>query len=71
MYARHRFEYILSDRTDLNYRLTYEMRVGHELHESLLYESNRQPEPMALEDVTPTTGDDAAESELSEVVVHV
>lgn len=68
-FVRDRFEYILSTRTDLNFRLNYEFWVGGEKLSTVTLETNRLPEPLAHEMESVTTAELMAEDELSEVVV--
>lgn len=69
-YLRDRFEYVLSVRTDLSFRLTYELWVGDEQHSVVMMESSRMPEPLVLEEIAVSTpAIQSSEDELSEVVV--
>lgn len=69
-YLRDRFEYGLSTRSDLNFRLTYELVVGDEQHSIVTMNSNAPPEALILLDTSLPPRDAAAdETELSEVVV--
>lgn len=70
-YLRDRFEYALSTRTDLRFRLVYEFCVGAEQHSCIEMEFAREPNPAILLDASLTPRDDAAdETGLSEVVVE-
>lgn len=70
-YLRNRFEYLLSNRTDLVYQFEYRMLVGSEYHSTVLMSSGL---PLSLElvetsSLPPGVDDEIADSELSEVVV--
>lgn len=67
-YFRDRFEYILSIRADLEYRFMYEMRVGGELHSSVIVGTAGLTEPVELESIS-INGNQSIDDSLREVVV--
>lgn len=67
-YFRDQFEYVLAIRTDLEYKLTYEMFVGDELHSTVVISSD-MPQRLANGDADPP-GAISADIELREVVVR-
>lgn len=69
-YVRDHIEYLLSDRTDLSYRLSYEFVVGSAIQSAVILDSNGRSTTLALEG-SPTYGDEIeADNELSEVIVQ-
>lgn len=67
MYLSNMFEYSMSNRTDLECRLTYEFRVGGELTSATYMSSH---DTMILEETTEPTPVLGVESELSEVITQ-